>query len=332
MTSRGPTSGAIKSTSASSRASKIAFLPFWRPTTKPTSVAAHFPSGRSPSECASTHCCHGNKFKPARSASSVASSPADDTYSGTSLRRGSCAHLKPRSASGNKIVNGRPLNLRRRKLPELTHRLNQNLPALRRGPTATIKSSCHRQCRRRQRRIAKFVRHKSKIVLNRFDNTHSHSPDMRPLWANLKTANLPFYTHPSIVLVRPSAHAFAQFPRINIFIAIKQVVIRDTESIAKLGPVIFPSIRTPAIPSAHSHTSAGTRPTDGRRKLRSNRVSRLHRACIGPSHSPASNGLCAKSNGSSGLIQRPQPGFTQNASPRFTRSASRFRRIRCAQP
>src|SRR5690606_26470498 len=87
------------------RASSSAPLPFWRLTITATSNADHCPSARSPSEAIRMSCCHGSNISPADAASSTASCPADDAYSGWLATRGLRA---PCSTLVGEVIDSRP--------------------------------------------------------------------------------------------------------------------------------------------------------------------------------------------------------------------------------
>jgi hypothetical protein len=97
MISRSPS----RNSPASSRASNTEPLPFCLGTIMPTSNAAHDPSARSPSACSSTNACHGSSVSPAIAASSHASRPVVDEYSGTQHTRGSWAPIMPSPAAAS---------------------------------------------------------------------------------------------------------------------------------------------------------------------------------------------------------------------------------------
>src|ERR1039458_2780102 len=114
---------------ASSRASRMAPLPFWRETTTPTSKAAHLPSGRSPRALARTNSCHGSRTRPANRASSTASAPAEPTEGGKEANLGRCAPSESGGASSSKLIEAIHLVLGRRKLPQPVQGLQQGTSA-----------------------------------------------------------------------------------------------------------------------------------------------------------------------------------------------------------
>src|ERR1051325_1593398 len=158
MISRSPS----RNKPASSRASSTDPLPFCRPTTRPTSKAAHFPSFRSARAFSSTNACHGSSTNPANAASSTASTPLRLPPSGSQQILGCCS---PLITLRRYLVDPIPAPFRRNQPPQLPQNVLESLRAhrLRRRAVVPVDLLRQRHRHRRQTRPLDVFPHRLQV-------------------------------------------------------------------------------------------------------------------------------------------------------------------------
>jgi hypothetical protein len=147
-------------------ASRMPPLPFWRGTsTRPRTPPTCRP-GAHRARYDRELFCHGSRSSPAIAASSTASSPVEETKSGTCRSRGCCA---PSLSAGGNVSDTVGLLLRRGERAQLPHRVDQRLRGhrLRRQRVRAVHAAGKCEGRRGKSGLCRLRPQKFDVVLDR---------------------------------------------------------------------------------------------------------------------------------------------------------------------